>query len=348
MEKVSIVVPVYNMGDKIETCVQSLIKQTYENIEIILVDDGSKDDSYQYCLQLAEKDARIVALHTENKGSGPARNYGIDHASGRYIYFPDADDYIEPSAISIMVCGMMDGSFDLVVFGYKNVNQNGKLVKIKEYSESEQDADDIRNNYGEYMTTLSKWGIQGAPWNKFFDLNVIKNNNIRYPSLRRHQDEGFIGRYMCYATKVHFIPDVLYTYYVNDLQKEWQKYPVDYVDAVIGLYGVRKETILTWNDKDKKTREFIEQEYLCNMIKAFELSYSPKMKLTRKSRLKWIRNQSERSQILDITIPESLGRYQKIVFTLLKKGYFSLAVLIIHIKVFIEKRGALNLFRRLQ
>ncbi len=346
MEKVSIVVPVYNMGDKIEICVQSLIKQTYENIEIILVDDGSKDDSYQHCIQLAEKDSRIIALHTENQGSGPARNYGIDHASGRYIYFPDADDYLEPDAVSTMVLAMQDGIFDLVVFGYKNVNQNGVLVKTKEYAESKQDADDIRNDYADYMTTLSKWGIQGAPWNKFFDLIVIKNNNIRFPSLRRHQDEGFIGRYMCFATKVHFIPDVLYTYYVNDLQKEWQKYPVDYIDAVIGLYKVRRETILTWNPKDAATHDLVVKEYICNIIKALELSFSPKMKFNKAERNKWIKNTTERTGISDMNIPASVGKYQKFILNKIKKGKYSEVYKYLRLKVTIQKTNIYKLVKK--
>lgn len=346
MEEVSIVVPVYNMGDKIEICVQSLIKQTYENIEIILVDDGSKDDSYKHCLQLAEKDSRIIALHTENQGSGPARNYGIDHASGRYIYFPDADDYLEPNAISTMVCAMRNGSFDLVVFGYKNVNQNGKLLKTKEYLESEQIADDIRKSYAEYMTTLSKWGIQGAPWNKLFDLNVIKSNNVRFPSLRRHQDEGFIGRYMCFATKVHFIPDVLYTYFVNDLQKEWQKYPVDYIDAVIGLYEVRKNTILTWNPKDYVTHDMVEKEYLCNVIKALELSFSPKMRFNTSERSSWIINAAQRSGLTDMKVPESIGRYQKFILKKIQIGKYREVYKYLRLKVAIQQTKIYKLVKK--
>jgi len=337
MEKVSIVVPVYNMGEKIEICVQSLIKQTYENIEIILVDDGSNDDSFKHCLQLEKMDPRIIALHTENCGSGPARNFGLENASGRYIYFPDADDYLEANAISTMVFAMQNGFFDLVVFGYKNVKQNGRLVSIKEYPESEQNADDIRKAYADYMTTLSKWGIQGAPWNKFFDLNVIKNNNIRFPSLRRHQDEGFIGCYMCFATKVHFIPDILYTYYVNDLKKEWQKYPVDYIDAVIGLYEVRKNTILTWNSDDLATHDLVEKEYLCNVIKALELSFSPKFRFNKAERNSWIMNTIQKAGVTNMKIPESIGIYQKIILNKIRSEKYRKVYKCLWLKVFVQK-----------
>ena len=94
-ELVSIVVPVYNMGNSLEVCVDSLLKQKYYNIEIVLVDDGSRDNSLEVCYKLQKRDSRIQVYHTENRGSGPARNTGIEKATGRYIYFPDADDKLE-------------------------------------------------------------------------------------------------------------------------------------------------------------------------------------------------------------------------------------------------------------
>ncbi len=346
MEKVSIVVPIYNMGDKIETCVQSLIDQTYQNIEIILVDDGSKDDSYEHCLNLQKKDPRVTALHTENRGSGPARNHGIENATGRYIYFPDADDYLEPKAIEILVKAIQEGPYDLVVFGFKNVNQFGKEVAVQRYPESVQDGDKIRAAYAPYMVYNTELGIQGAPWNKFFDLEVIREHHLEYPPLRRHQDEGFIARYMCHAKNVHFIEDVLYIYYVNDLQKVWQKYPVDYIDAVIGLYETRKETILTWNKDDKLTHDMIAKEFVCNVIRALELSFSPKMNFSKKAeRMEWIKNAIAKSKVGELEIPQSIGRYQRIVFPLIAGNKLDRLYRLLRFKVWVEKSKLYHLLK---
>lgn len=336
-ELVSIVVPIYNMGDSIQACVKSIQEQDYPNIEIILVDDGSKDNSYEICCNIAKDDSRVKAFHTENQGSGPARNHGIKNAYGRYIYFPDADDYIEPNAITTMVNAMNGGEYDLVVFGFKRITLQGKELECKKYEESSQDAGRIRADYADYMTTMSKWGIQGAPWNKFFDLDVIKANNIEYPPLRRHQDEGFIGRYMCYAKRIHFIPDVLYTYYVNDLQKEWKKYPVDYIDAVTGLFQVRKETILTWNDKDTVTHDYIQREYVSNFIKALELSFSPKMKFDKKQRMEWIKAQIDAKSFAQERIPDSLGSYQRKIMHLIRSNNLSMLYLVLRWKITIQQ-----------
>lgn len=347
-ELISIVVPVYNMASSLEICVNSLLNQSYSNIEILLVDDGSKDNSLEICNGIKKKDNRVKVFHTENRGSGPARNTGIDNAMGRYIYFPDADDKLEVDALNKLVNAMENGKYDLVVFGYESIDTKGNVALKKQYPNMERNGEVVRQDYSDYVVSTRKYGIQGAPWNKFFDLNLIREHYIRYPSLRRHQDEGFISRYMCHVKKIHFISNILYIHYLNDLKKEWDKYPVDYIDAVIGLYKTRKETILTWNDKDKMTKEIIDHEYICNIIKAFELSFSPKMELNDINRRKWIKVQVERSQVLKVMAPSSLGRYQKIIFSLLKKRYINLAILIMHIKVIIEKNGNLDLLRRLQ
>lgn len=343
---VSVVVPVYNMGSSIKKCVESVEQQGYHELEIILVDDGSTDDSLERCKKLAAKDARIAVYHTENRGSGPARNYGISHATGRYIYFPDADDYLEPNAIDVMVNAMGVGDVDLVVFGYKNIGISGKILRVKTYPELIQRGVDIRANYSDYMTTLSKLGIQGAPWNKFFDMNVIREHNISYPPLRRHQDEGFIASYMSHARNVHFIKDVLYIHYVNDLKKEWDKYPVTYIEAVCGLYNERKKNILVWNPKDELTHDLIYKEYICNFIKALELSFSPKHGLDRKKRTKWIKSMIENSEINSVPVPEILGKYQKFVLDRIRNKKFTEVYQILQLKVCMEKMGLRGLLKR--
>lgn len=338
-ELVSIVIPIYNMGGSIEGCLKSVMAQDYTNIEIILVDDGSKDNSLEVCKNIALSDKRIKVIHTENRGSGPARNTGIDNASGKYVYFPDADDYIEPNSVSVLVNAMEQGDYDVVVFGFKNVNPKGETVAEKTYEDESFNAEDLRQNYSECMGYMGKWGIQGAPWNKFFRMSLIKENKIGYPPLRRHQDEGFIGRYMCYARKVRFIPNVLYTYYTNDLKKEWDKYPLDYIDAVMGLYKVRQETILKWNEADIATHDMITYEYLCNAIKAAELSFSRKAGLknskSRKARIKEI---TEKAKIEDLVLPNDKShKYQRTVYKYIKAKNISAVYMIMKAKVMLEK-----------
>lgn len=340
MALVSIVVPVYNMSTKIERCVSSLLKQTYYNLEIILVDDGSNDDSLERCNKLAEKDSRIYVYHTSNRGAGPARNYGIELAKGDYIYFPDADDYLTENAISILVKAAED--CDLVVFGYKNLDSNGNIKSIKKYPEVFRIGNDIRENYSDFMTNSSLLTIQGAPWNKFFNLKLIKKHKVLFPSLRRHQDEAFIAYYMTFVKTVRFIKDVLYTYYTNDLSNEWDKYPLNYIDAVIGLLQERKENILIWNKFDYVTHNLVYREYICNFIKALELSFSPKFGFVMKDRWKWMMRQREKLEIPEHT--NAIDSYHKIAFFLFKNRILILYPLL-WFKVYIEKNNLKSLFR---
>lgn len=347
-QKVSIVIPVYNMGKKLVKCVETLINQTYHNLEIILVDDGSKDNSLQICQELERKDSRIRVFHQENQGAGPARNHGIDHATGKYIYFPDADDYLERNAIELLVQNIVSTESDLVVFGYKKVNQDGQVCGTKKYEPAVLDGDYIRKSYADFITMEAKNSIQGAPWNKLFAMEVINKYNIRYPALRRHQDEGFIGRYMTYAKNVSFMGQVLYTYYVNDLKTEWDKYPVDYIEAVIGLYKERQQNILVWNKQDKVTHDIVYREYICNVIKTLELSFSPKHHFKRKNmRMKWIEDAIDKSEIKSVPIPEALGKYQERVLDLICREKYNKLYYLLFLKVQIQKNGFLEKLKKI-
>ena len=343
-KKVSVIVPVYNMESSIENCVNSLIKQTHTNYEVILVDDGSKDDSLARCRSFERKNSNVIVYHTDNYGSGPARNYGIAHATGDYAYFPDADDYLEPDALAILVQMMERESSDLIVFGYKSADAKGKTISIKSYEAVSKDASLARRDYYDYYAMNKPFSIQGAPWNKFFRLDIIKNYNIEYPALRRHQDEVFIARYVSYIQKITYVNRILYTYYVNNLSREWDKYPKDYIDTVIGLFEDRKKNILAWNPEDKRMRDVIYSEYMCNVIKAIELSFSPQYGFRSKSeRQKWINFLIKKSQISQLKIPECLPKYQRVILKFIEKE--NSLYEIIQFKVFVEKHGLISIIR---
>lgn len=347
-ELVSVVIPVYNMADSLEKCIQSIINQTHKKLEIILVDDGSQDASLDVCKKLAAFDNRIKYYHTENQGSGPARNVGIDHAQGRYIYFPDADDFIETNAIELLVHNMADGLYDLIVFGFRIETRSGKLLLEKKYEEEIKKGEELRNSYSDCVHYIDKHAIQGAPWNKFFDLEIIRNNGVYFPSLRRHQDEGFISRYMCFTKNVHFISDVLYTYYENNLDAQWKKFPPNYIDSVIGLYKIRQETILTWNVNDTETHQLINSEYLAKIVKALEISYSPKADFNKKERLDYFKEISEKSELeVHYKEPFNLPIYQRKVCTAMADKEYGKASKIVKAKLFLEGIGVAKIKRKI-
>ena len=342
-ELVSVVVPVYNMGSSIDRCIDSLLEQSYKQLDIILVDDGSKDDSYAHCLKYTELDSRIRAFHTENQGSGPARNYGISQAVGRYICFPDADDKYEADAIENMVEGMRDG-VDFVIGGYKSLDESGTTILRRVYCHECFEADEVRMNYHQFLGEKAAYGINGAPWNKLYDMDIIRGNSITFPPLRRHQDSGFISRYLTYCKKIRYIGSIVYIHFLNDLSKEWYKYPENYIESVIGLKKVQDETVLVWNPHNNATLEIINQGYASNTIKAMELSFSPRLSLNSDQKVERIKNILEKSQLLEYDHLR-VGCYQKLILSLLRKKHYSLALLIIKAKVFAEKEGIIRKLR---
>ena len=336
---ISVVVPVYNMGNSLDRCVASILSQENADFEVILVDDGSTDDSWERCQHLSQQDERVRAFHTENRGSGPARNHGIEQAQGRYVYFPDADDTLTPNALRCMLDSIQKNSADLLVFGYQVLDENGHARRIKTYPEFVQDGESIRQNYSNFAGLKTRYGIQGAPWNKLFDLDVIRQHDITYPPLRRHQDEAFIARYMCHASKVQFISDSLYTHYQNTLTLEWKKFPVDYADIVRELYKTRQDTILAWNAEDHKTHQIIHEELVDDLIKAFELSYSPKHDLTAAQRRQWVAKHVEESGICRFVIYSDYSQYKKVLLQLFRHKLYRSALTVIRLKVTADKFG---------
>ncbi len=344
---VSIVVPIYNMGSKLESSVVSLLKQTYNNIEIVLVDDGSKDNSLEVCNSLASRDGRITVCHTENQGSGPARNHGIAHSKGKYIYFPDADDILNDKAIEILVNNAETNNSDVVVFGFQSIDLSGKVVSIKKYENKLVKGTEARNRYYDYSTNERPYTIQGAPWNKFFKMDIIRRCNVEYPRLRRHQDEAFIARYITHAEIIQFIEDVLYSYYENDLGRQWDKYPVTYIDDVIGLYNDRKNNMLSWSQDDVELHDQIYEGHIARVIKALELSFSPKFSFSKSQRKAWMTEAIKKSEIITIPEPKTLGKYQRIVLGLIKSKKYNALYSLLHIKVIIEKNGKLGYVKRI-
>ena len=130
---VSVIVPIYNVEKYLGKCVESICSQTYENIQILLIDDGSTDNSGAMCDALALEDCRIQVFHKENEGLGLTRNFGIKHAIGDYIFFVDSDDYIEKDSIARMLEEAVSQDADLVVEGYKKVSDDGRMLFEEKY-----------------------------------------------------------------------------------------------------------------------------------------------------------------------------------------------------------------------
>ncbi|MDD3080041.1 MAG: glycosyltransferase [Paludibacter sp.] len=209
--KVSIIVPVYNAGKYLNRCLDSLINQTYRNIEIVLVNDGSSDNSGEICDNYAQHDSRITVFHKENEGAGLTRNKGLELSRGEYIYFIDADDWLELTCIEKSVFALNKETPDILVFGYRKISPDNKTIStVLPLSESLEILDSNRTN----IFTKLNLGTGHAVWNKIFRSNFLEENNLQFKKTKRVEDFIFlIEAYNC-VSKISAVGEVLHNYQI--------------------------------------------------------------------------------------------------------------------------------------
>ncbi len=188
--KVSIVIPVYNVEKYLEECVDSVINQSYANLEIILVDDGATDSSGRMCDEYATVDPRIRVIHRQNGGLSAARNTGLDVATGEYIYFLDSDDYIEKDTVSSLV-EMCDSENADVVFFDASVFYTDCEPDEKMYSYSRKKRYSTLNGKDTLVRLLNNDEYRTAVPLTFIKTNYLRSNNIRFCEGILHEDELF-------------------------------------------------------------------------------------------------------------------------------------------------------------
>lgn len=203
---ISVVIPVYNVEKYIRESLDSIINQTYKNLQIILIDDGSTDSSRSICDEYAASDDRITVIHQKNAGAGAAKNTGLDLIQGEYFSIIDSDDYIELNMYEKMVCYMENYRVDVVQCLFRNVFVNRKvyrnyIVKSKPIRKVS------RNKFLKEYLYDWKYAIF---WNKLFKTSLLKN--IRFPIGRKIDDEFFTYKLICNSEHIVNTQDVFYNY----------------------------------------------------------------------------------------------------------------------------------------
>jgi len=205
---ISVIIPVYNIEAYINKCVESVVNQTYKNLEIILVDDGSTDNCPEMCEEWAEKDNRIKVVHKQNGGLSSARNAGMDNMHGEYVVFIDGDDYIENNMIDVMYANIMKDNYDICVCNYSFVDKNYHFISSSNYKNAVLTDEQIMLEF--LKTSLfNPW----YAWNKLYKCSIIKKYNFRYDeAIKWGEDYPFNYMYFKVIDKMISIDDALYNY----------------------------------------------------------------------------------------------------------------------------------------
>ena len=210
MCKVSIIVPIYNVEKYLPRCLDSLSGQTFCDFEAILVDDGSTDKSGEIADARAAADSRFRVIHKENGGLSSARNAGLDTARGRYIYFADSDDFVEPGLLERVV-PLMDAGWDMVVFGVsQDYSTDTVLTSFKEKEFIQDQDEEIWATIRRYIRARFRYEV----WNKVFRRDIIEEKGLRFADNREifSEDIYFFLCYVPHITRIIRIPDVFYHY----------------------------------------------------------------------------------------------------------------------------------------
>lgn len=347
---VSIVLPVYNIKKEyLIKCVESLINQTYSNIEIILVDDGSTNGIYKTCLDFGKIDERIVVLHQENLGVSVARNKGIEVSKGKYLCFVDPDDWVEKNYIEKLYNLIKRNSSDISmcacnVYYEKRIVQNS-FLKVDENVKEKNLCGDEKNKVlyqliGKKICDYYPSEIAaGVPWGKMFSMKFIKQNKLSFvPGMKRMQDNIFCLYAIEYAKKISYIDLYLYNYrkefgsashkYSPDIYKYFEDY---YSETFKFLNKFNKEEVLFEALQMKELTSF--NSYMVHYIfnKNNNISYLKKRLIIKK-----LLSQQPYNEAIQNINYKLLTKQEKVFVFCLKKHLFVALLLMVKIRSLIK------------
>lgn len=204
---ISVIVPVYNVEQYLPHCIDSILTQTFTDFEVLLIDDGSTDNSGRICDEYAKKDNRIRVFHKENGGVSSARNVGLDNAEGEFLGFVDGDDILSPVYLMILLKALEDLHVDLVIAQY--TSKSSDAVSLNEEIMFWEVKDSVIYLENAFCNDM----IDGYLWNKLFKRDIVLGNNIRFRSdISVWEDMLFVVSYCTFIRLIALIDNIIYYY----------------------------------------------------------------------------------------------------------------------------------------
>lgn len=205
MGKISVIVPIYNVGQYLDECINSIVNQTYKNIELILVDDGSTDCSGTICDEWSKKDSRIVVIHKENGGVGSARNAGLKASTGEYIDFVDGDDFLPEDALEVMYSSLTQSGADMFIGRAAWTDEKGELLPYLGKTREDKIIDEY-----EFWTRRNKFEKYVICPSKLYKRKLF--SEIEFGQYKNHEDQGILWKIVSQCDKIYDSDKVIYYY----------------------------------------------------------------------------------------------------------------------------------------
>lgn len=260
MCSISIIVPVYNAEKYIDKCICSIISQTYNDWELLLVNDGSQDNTFSICEYYSKIDSRIKVFDKKNGGVSSARNIGLAHANGEWIMFVDADDWISEDCLAVCFNEVNANQLDAVQFSHTLVYHDGTIIKQNKVTTPVLSPD----QYLEFgvFNVCAGGGL--------YRFNIIQNNSLIFPiNLKLAEDQMFILNFMKYASTIKFIGKPMYFYYQNESSAVHNQKGQDLIQSCNALIDMS----MTWPPV-KKFVDTMCLVFITDMLRSKDVSFS--------------------------------------------------------------------------
>lgn len=338
MSKVSIIMPIYNVAEQLKKAIQCALNQTYHNIELILVNDGSTDESGAICDHYQQEDARITVIHQKNAGSGYARNAGLNAAVGEYIYFADPDDYFEETLIEETVAKAEETNANMVVFGYINetINKSGDVHQVEQLPllSGKLSKEDFREQFRKHYA-LSPYAL----WNKLYRHEFLEQHHCRFTNQKVGQDALF-NQQVGYDLEDVVYHQKAYYHYVFREGSAVNRYRKERFSYEYNIANHFEKWMQHW-EKEQQYADLVHKEYwgalyleLSNLAwKDCPLSTSEKVE-----RVEEIMSDSKINlAVSEFNVEEESNAFVKLLIKLLKKERYLSALQVMHLRVVVGK-----------
>jgi len=330
---ISVIVPYYNSAKYISKCIDSILNQTFKDFELILVDDGSTDNSYSLCVYYAQKDQRIVLLQKENGGQGTARNMGLDIACGDFIGFVDSDDYIQSNMYEIMYNSCIDNNAELSICGYNTFRSN-KMSPKPLFDHKRQ----VFDNSTLMETYFADPIISGGPCNKLYRKILFENN--RFPSLKMREDYYLMPHILQKVKTAVYVGENLYNWRLRLGSTERSKFTYDHLNAAIESADSNINVIKTFYPDLKKYIVPIYIKTRMDLLKS--IIHSNSQNKFQEVYSKLIEEICREKQDLAINSEDFLDLYKNVKFVCKHPSFFKLRETIMgNLKYFVKRIIAL-------
>ena len=276
--KYSVIIPVYNVENYLSRCIDSLLAQNYVDLEILLIDNGSGDQSGQICEDYATQFSNITAYHIPNKGVGSARNFGLSKAKGEFICFVDADDYLVGNLFSD-VESQLDSQLDLLVFSYynsieKNLSEITRSAKILP-AEGKKDKSDFIGLFQELWLTDMMYTV----WNKIYRKEFLEEHQIVFESYELGEDVRFNLNVYQHVNAVLLVKSCYYVYISGRIDSAMGQYNPNRMNYQLEELGKVDQLMISWNSHDEQFIDQIKARILMSNIQNIS---KQKMSLSKK------------------------------------------------------------------